>query len=359
VHARVLSTIVQDSGDRRAYRPTLMDGSGLAVFDTAIGACGIAWSSRGIRGLQLPERDARATRTRLFVRHCELRFAPPSSPVGAVIERIITGATSGIGARTARLFVDEGARVVLVGRREHAGRELSDALGPRAVFFRADVAVEDDVAACVEAAVERFGRIDCLVNNAGTPAPSRGVTSIDLDGFEAALRVHVGGVLAGMKHAGAVMVEQESGCIVNTASINGSRAGLTGLAYSTAKAAVIHATRCAAVELGQRGVRVNSVSPGPVMTGIFAKGFGVDGDTADGGVERTRSAFRRILPAWQPLSKLAEPDDVAQTIAFLASDAARMVNGHDLVVDGGITAGRPASVMASEAHVLACAARQP
>jgi NAD(P)-dependent dehydrogenase (short-subunit alcohol dehydrogenase family) len=271
---------------------------------------------------------------------------------------VITGATSGIGASTAELFVEEGATVVLVGRRADRGAALARSLGDAASFFRADVAVEDDVAACIRSTVERFGRLDCLVNNAGSPAPVGDFASIDLARFDAALRVHLGGTLAGIKHAAPVMSEQGHGSIVNTASVNGSRAGLTGAAYSTAKAAVIHLTRCAAVELGQLGVRVNSVSPGPVMTGIFGKSMALGDDAADDDLERTRAVFGEIVPRWQPLPRIAEPADIAPVILFLASDDARHVNGHDLIVDGGLAAGRPASIMRSEGMEIARAMQQ-
>src|SRR3954447_21731427 len=224
---------------------------------------------------------------------------------------VITGATSGIGARTAELFVAEGATVLLAGRRTERGEALARALGDAASFLRTDVAVEDDVAALIGSAIDRFGRLDCLVNNAGSPAPVGDFATIDLARFDAALRVHLGGVLAGIKHAAPVMTRQGHGSIVNTASVNGTRAGLTGAADSTAKSAVIQLTPCAAVDLGQHGVRVNSVSPSPVMTGIFGKSMARGDDAADDDLAVTRAVFEDIVPQWQPLPRVAEPDDVA------------------------------------------------
>jgi NAD(P)-dependent dehydrogenase (short-subunit alcohol dehydrogenase family) len=270
---------------------------------------------------------------------------------------VITGATSGIGAHTARVFVAEGASVVISGRREAEGEALAAALGPAASFVRADVAIEDDVAALIAAAVARHGRLDCLCNNAGSPAPSRRLGLLDLDAFDDAMAVHVRGTLAGMKHAAPVMTAQGSGSIINTASINGRRAGMTGLTYSTAKAAVIHATRCAAVELGAANVRVNSLSPGPVLTGIFAKGAALGDDDAEAErlLEATAAAFAEFLPATQPLPRMGTTEDVARAAVFLAADASAFITGHDLVVDGGMSAGRPASVMRAEARLLATA----
>ncbi len=165
---------------------------------------------------------------------------------------VIAGGTSGIGARAASCSLLRGASVVIGGRRELEGKELAGTLGVQARFVRADVAVESDVEELIAAAVQEFGRLDILVNNAGIGGqPPGGWSAIDLGRFWATLAVHVGGVVAGIKYAAPVMAEQRSGSIVNTASIGGLVAGWTGVDYSTAKAAVIHLTRCAAIELGR------------------------------------------------------------------------------------------------------------
>ena len=123
------------------------------------------------------------------------------------------------------------------------------------------------------------------------------------------------------------------------------RAGLGGLYYSVAKAAAIHLTRCAAVELGEKGIRINTVSPGPIATGIFGKGAGLEPDEADANTDYAEVALAAVLPRWQPLPHVRQPDDIAQAALFLASDAARLVTGHNLVVDGGICAGWPAGAV--------------
>jgi len=253
---------------------------------------------------------------------------------------VISGGTSGIGARAAELFVHEGARVVIAGRRLERGEDLAAKLGPAATFIRADVSIEHDVAAMIAHAVDRFGRLDCLFNNAGDASDGGGITDIDIQRFNAAMAVHVGGVLLGMKHAAPIMMRQQSGSIINTASVNGTRAGYITLAYATAKAAVIHLSKCVAVELGPYGVRVNSISPGPVITGIFGKAYGIDPDIADRDTEAVRSAVGEFASKVQPLRGISTPDDIAQVVLFLASDASRFITAHDLVVDGGITAGR-------------------
>jgi len=272
---------------------------------------------------------------------------------------VITGSTSGIGARTAELFVSEGASVVIAGRRHEQGEKLARALGATASFIRTDVSVELDVKKMIDHAVDRFGRLDCLVNNAGTGSQRVGIADVDLADFDAAIAVHVRGVLAGMKHAVPVMAAQGSGSIVNIASINGTRAGLGGHYYSTAKAAVIHLTRCAAVELGEKGIRVNSLSPGPIATGIFGKGAGLAADEADQQPELAEAALARVLPRWQPIPTVGSVDDIAQAALFLASDASRLISGHNLVVDGGISAGWPVSTTREDLGLFRMAFQTP
>jgi NAD(P)-dependent dehydrogenase (short-subunit alcohol dehydrogenase family) len=255
---------------------------------------------------------------------------------------VITGATSGIGAQMATLFAAEGADVVIAGRRRKEGEDLAETLG--AAFFAADVTVESDVEALVGYAVDRFGRLDVMVNNAGAAGAGGGVTDVDLGRFQQTFALHVGGVLLGMKYAARTMLDQQAGSIINIASINGRLAGWASLDYSSAKAAVIHLTRCAAVELGEHGVRVNSISPGPILTGIFGKGAGMNSAEADRTAAALAPAFLERLESYQPIRHAGLSEHVAPAAVWLASDASSFVTGQDLAVDGGISAGRPASV---------------
>jgi NAD(P)-dependent dehydrogenase (short-subunit alcohol dehydrogenase family) len=264
---------------------------------------------------------------------------------------VITGGTSGIGARTAAVFADEGARVVVAGRRREEGEDLAEALG--ATFFATDVTIESDVAALIDYATDRFGRLDVMVNNAGTAGTGGSVADVDLERFQRTYAVHVGGVLVGIKHAARVMLAQEAGSIINIASINGRLAGWAGLDYSSAKAAVIHLSRCAAVELGEHGIRVNSISPGPILTGIFGKGAGMDPAEADRTASALEPAFLDALEKHQPIRRAGVTDYVARAALWLASDASSFVTGQDVAVDGGISAGRPASVAIAERATLA------
>lgn len=257
---------------------------------------------------------------------------------------VITGGTSGIGARTAAVFVEHGARVLLAGRRRERGEHAARSLGAAAYFVQTDVGVEADIRAMIEQAVARFGRVDCLVNNAGMGSKYVGIADADLAQFDETIAVHLRGVLTAMKYAVPIMIAQGSGSIITIASINGVRAGLGGLYYSLAKAASIQLTRCAAAELGEKGIRINTISPGPIATGIFGKGAGLDSDEADENPVYAETAIAAVLPRLQPLPYVGRADDIAQAALFLASDAARLITGHNLIVDGGITAGWPAAV---------------
>jgi NAD(P)-dependent dehydrogenase (short-subunit alcohol dehydrogenase family) len=276
---------------------------------------------------------------------------------------VITGGTSGIGARTAELFACEGATTVIAGRRAAEGDALAAKLGPKAEFVRADVTVEADVAALITDTAERHGRLDCLVNCAGEGGTPGRIAALDLDQLQRTLAIHLGGTAAGMKHAAPVMAAQRAGSIVNVASIGGHVAGWTFLDYSAAKAAIIQLTRCVAAELGQHGVRVNSISPGPILTGIFGKGAGLDPARADQSATRLEPVFRARLEAYQPIGRAGLPVDVAAAVLWLASDASSFVTGQDLAIDGGILAGRPPAASAGDftaiAQALLPSASQP
>ena len=251
---------------------------------------------------------------------------------------IITGGTSGIGARTAELFVEEGARVVFTGRRQPQGEAIAKKLGPDASFVAADATQEADWERLIRHALERHGRIDALFNNAGGPAPTGGIENIPVDGFDRAMALLVRSVMLGMKHAAPIMKRQRAGAIINNGSIAAHLAGYSSsMIYGAAKAAVVHLTRCVAMELGESGVRVNSVSPGAIATGILAKALGMrDPNTADALAEKIKGVYATA----QPIPRAGVPDDIAQCVCWLASDRASFVNGEDIVVDGGVLGGR-------------------
>jgi NAD(P)-dependent dehydrogenase (short-subunit alcohol dehydrogenase family) len=244
---------------------------------------------------------------------------------------IVTGATSGIGEKIAEAFVEEGANVVVAARREPEGLALEKRLNVS--FIRTDVSKEADVRAMINQAVERFGRVDCLVNNAGQPAPMISIAEIDVAGIDQILAVNVRGVLLGIKHIARVMLSQGAGSIINIGSVAGLRGGLSGHIYSASNGAVQALTRSVAAELGEKGIRVNSISPGAIVTGIFAKNAGVEGSKAD----KLTDVLKKRFATAQPIPRPGLPEDVARAAVFLASDASSFVSGQDIVVDGGQT----------------------
>jgi NAD(P)-dependent dehydrogenase (short-subunit alcohol dehydrogenase family) len=245
---------------------------------------------------------------------------------------IVTGATSGIGERIAEVFVDEGACVVAAGRREAEGLALESRCGPSLSFVRTDVTDEASVKAMVDHAVMRFGRLDCLVNNAGTGAPMVSITEVTSEQFSAVFDTNVRGVMFGIKHAAGIMLGQGSGSIITIASAAGHRGGISGHVYSASKAAVIHLSRSAAAELSSKGVRVNTISPGGIVTGIFAKASGVEGAEAD----RMLGVISDLFATAQAIPRAGATSDIAHAAVFLASDVASFVTGQDLTVDGGL-----------------------
>jgi NAD(P)-dependent dehydrogenase (short-subunit alcohol dehydrogenase family) len=241
---------------------------------------------------------------------------------------LITGALTGIGRATAFTFAREGARVVASGRREAEGArlvaELSE-LGGEAVFFRADVRFEDDVRNLVDAVVERFGRLDAAVNNAGTEGNPGPVTDQSAETYNAIFQTNVLGTLLSMKHELRVMLAQGRGSIVNVSSIYG-RIGAAGVSvYAASKHAVEGLTKSAAMEAAERGVRVNAVAPGPIATAMIDR---------IAGTAEAKAHFAATVP----LHRLGMPDEIAETILFLASDKAAFITGATLAADGGLAA---------------------
>ena len=249
---------------------------------------------------------------------------------------VITGGASGIGEATVRLFVGEGASVMVADIQDDRGRRLVGELGGRAAFRHTDVSVEADVQATLEEAVRHFGRLDCLFNNAGYAGVSGPIADIPVAGFDETIGVLLRGVFLGMKHAAGIMRRQGSGSIISTASVAGLGAGMGPHVYSAAKAAVIHLTRSVSMELGESGVRVNCICPGGIATPIFGKALGLAPDEA----EATVPLMKSVLESLQPIKRPGVPEDIAHAALWLASDESSFVNGHALVVDGGLTGGR-------------------
>jgi NAD(P)-dependent dehydrogenase (short-subunit alcohol dehydrogenase family) len=250
---------------------------------------------------------------------------------------VITGGASGIGEATVRLFAAEGARVVIADVQDERARRLAAELGSPAVAVHADVRDERHVQAAVGEATGQWGRLDCIFNNAGAGGVTGGVEAISAAGFDDTMALLVRGVLFGMKHAAPVMRQQGSGSIVSTASIAGLRGGWGPHVYSAAKAAVIQLTRSIALELARDGIRVNCICPGAIATPIFGTSLGLPPEEAEQGASLVKGA----LAAVHPIGRTGLPADIAQAALWLAGDESTFVTGQAIVVDGGITAGRP------------------
>ena len=199
-------------------------------------------------------------------------------------------------------------------------------------FIQTDVTDEASVKAMIDHAVTRFGGLDCLVNNAGSGSPMVSITEVEAEHFSSVFNTNVRGVMFGMKHAAPVMISQGSGSIITIASGSALRGGLSGHIYSASKAAVIHLSRNVAAEISSSGVRVNTISPGGMVTGIFAKAAGLDGAKADQVLGFISDLFATV----QPIPRAGVTGDIANAAVFLASDAASFITGQDLAVDGGL-----------------------
>jgi NAD(P)-dependent dehydrogenase (short-subunit alcohol dehydrogenase family) len=246
---------------------------------------------------------------------------------------VITGGASGIGEATARLFVAEGARVVIADIQDERGAAIAAELGAAAAFQRTDVTREEDVKAAVARALSGFGRLDCMFNNAGSLGAAGPLEDISIDEYDRTMQVLLRSVFLGMKYAAPVLKAQASGSIVSTASIAGLTAGAGPHVYSAAKAAVIHLTRSAALELAPHSVRVNCVCPGGIVTPL-----------ALGGVAMTpeiEELSKKGLAKFQPIPRAGLPADVASAVLWLASDDATFVSGAAIAVDGAYLAGTP------------------
>jgi NAD(P)-dependent dehydrogenase (short-subunit alcohol dehydrogenase family) len=255
---------------------------------------------------------------------------------------IVTGGSSGIGFGTAERLMAEGAKVVIGDVDEERAQAAAEALGPDAGFQRTDVAQPDQVAALVDTTVERHGRLDVIFNNAGiSGARTASLLDDDFADFHTVLGVNLLGVMAGTAHAARAMAKTGGGSVINNASIGGVQPTPGQWAYNSSKAAVIHFTRSAAIQLGGHGVRVNAIAPGNIETEILGNtvGAGLDEDEKAALMDKVRA----FLLARQPIQLQGDPSDIAETVLFLATDRSRYITGTVIPVDGGQLAGNPST----------------
>jgi NAD(P)-dependent dehydrogenase (short-subunit alcohol dehydrogenase family) len=250
----------------------------------------------------------------------------PTKPEGKVA--LVTGALTGIGRAAAIIFAQEGAHIVVSGRRDKQGQELVaelQGLGAEAIFVRTDVREDEDVRNLVDQTVKRFGRLDIAVNNAGTEGKPGPVTEQTAETYSATFDTNVLGTLLSMKHELRVMLPQRSGSIVNVSSAYGSVGAAGASVYVASKHAIEGLTKSAALEVAGTGVRVNVVAPGTTDTGMLTRFTSTD---------ENKSALVLTVP----VKRLAKPDEIAHVIAFVASANASYMTGASIPVDGGMIA---------------------
>jgi NAD(P)-dependent dehydrogenase (short-subunit alcohol dehydrogenase family) len=235
---------------------------------------------------------------------------------------IVTGGASGIGRAVTELFAAEGAQVVMADVADQEGRAVASGLDGVA-FRRTDVSDADEVQALVDLAVDRFGGLDVMVNNAGISSSFRRFLRDDLRDFDRVMGVNLFGVIIGTQRAGRYMAEHGGGSIINTSSIGGLTGGGPPIAYRTSKAAIVQFSRMVAVDLAEYGIRVNCIAPGHIPTGITSYDLGP------------------TIELDQPLQRQGSPGDVAEAVLFLAGDRSAQITGIVVPVDGGTVAGRP------------------
>jgi len=243
---------------------------------------------------------------------------------------VITGAGSGMGRTAALMFAAEGAKVVVAEYDARAGTETEEVVrsaGGEATFIHTDVSSETDAAAMVAAAMDRYGRLDVLYNNAGVmPEADHSVTDTDVDTWDQVMAINVRGVFLGCKYAIPRMLEQGSGSVINISSF----VALLGCsvpqdAYTASKGAVLSLTRSLAVQFGPQGVRSNAICPGPIETPLLMDWLLKD------------EAAKNLRLARNPTGRFGKPEEIVNVAIYLASDESRWTNGAHFVIDGGIS----------------------
>ena len=248
---------------------------------------------------------------------------------------VITGACSGIGRAALELFVAEGASVLAADIQDESGAQLEAQYQGRVRYRRCDVMREEDIAGAMDFAAATFGGLDIAFNNAGAGGSPNTIEDMTGDAWDYSQHLLLRAPALGMRYAAPHMKARGGGAIVNTASIAGLQAGHASIAYSVAKAGVIHLTKVGAAQLAQHNIRVNAICPGFIMTNIFTPAARINPAMA----AAVKKEMRENSPNSQPIHKAGEPEDIARAALYLVSDASAFVTGTHLLVDGGITIG--------------------
>jgi NAD(P)-dependent dehydrogenase (short-subunit alcohol dehydrogenase family) len=248
---------------------------------------------------------------------------------------VITGAASGIGLGTVELFVAEGAKVLACDIQDEAGRALEDRFPDDVAYQRCDVMQEADIEAAMAGAVARFGGLDVLFNNAGAGGSPNTIQEMTGEAWDFSQNLLLRSVALGIRYAIPHMIARGGGSIINTASIAGTQAGAGPIAYSVAKAGVIHLTRVAAAQVARDNIRINAICPGLILTNIFT----ASPDIPPAMREMIKAGMAQTAADAQPVPKSGLPADIADVCLFFASDQSSFVTGTHLLVDGGMHVG--------------------
>jgi len=251
---------------------------------------------------------------------------------------VITGAASGIGRGTVELFVAEGCKVLAADIQDEQGREIERRFNGQVKYHRCDVTNEDDIKGTMQAAKDAFGGLDILFNNAGAGGSPNTIEDMTGEAWDRSMNLLLRSVALGTRYAIPFMKERGGGSIINTASVAALQAGMGPLAYSVAKAGVVHLTTVSAAQLGRSKIRVNAICPGLILTGIFAAGAKAMG-APDAMLDQINAGMKQMAPDAQPIPKGGVPADIARACLYFASDDSEFVTGTHLVVDGGMTTG--------------------
>jgi NAD(P)-dependent dehydrogenase (short-subunit alcohol dehydrogenase family) len=248
---------------------------------------------------------------------------------------IITGGTSGIGLATVDLFVAEGAKVVVGDIQDDLGAALEQKHQGNVLYVHTDVTDDAAVEALVAAAVDKFGKLDVMFNNAGAGGDPAAMVDLTAEGFDKTLALLTRSVASGHKHAARQFQKQGTGgSIISTASAAAIQGGWASLGYTIAKHAVVGVVRQATAELSPLGIRSNAIAPGIIMTPIMARSFGIPVEQSEEFVE----LLSERLAGSQPIGRVGRPEDIAEAAVFLASDSSSFITGVTLPVDGGAMA---------------------
>lgn len=252
---------------------------------------------------------------------------------------VVTGAASGIGLATVETLVGYGAKVVAGDIQDEPGKMLEERFGEDVKYVHCNVLEEDQIKAMLHTAEDHFGGLDILFNNAGVGGPAEEIDELDIADYDNISALLLRSVVIGTKYAIPLMTKRGGGSIVNTSSVSALNAGFAPIAYSTAKAGVMHFSKVAAAQTGKHKIRVNSICPGFIATSIFGSSLGMTKEQS----AQIAEMLAQNMGSMQPVGRVGSGKDIAEMVAFLGSDRASFITGGNFTVDGGITVGHPHS----------------